>query len=195
MNNQWDFEKLKELFDGNIKPWLMIMAEELARLVVAMLAVFALNFLLYTGAKAAWSLYVETNVGGYFQQHYPDLTLLLHEVFAKPAMDFIWQVTWYSLLYVLPFALLMHFFHVRHYIYANVPAFVKVIWFLGLTALVAESMLSWVDLPSWGVAYAVTLPSVACFLPVCLTLASHTIPDLITVAVRSMEWASDRFSR
>ncbi len=185
-------EQFMDVFERVWKPWLMLFGEELARLLVSFMAVWGLNALLMTGVKGAWSLYGETSVGDYFRSHFLDLSRQLDILTARPFFDFVTDVTLTAFLFIVVSAILMQFLYVRHYLYAPLPWYGKLAWIAGLTFFVADEVQAYANLSEWTMSYMVALPSVLCFLPVCLTVASHVIPDLTTTVVRSIEWFSDK---
>ena len=177
----------------DLKSLSSLVGEEVARIVVAFLASVALNAFLLFGARAAWALYSETNVGEVFLQKYEGLGVQIDSLFSQPTFEFSSTVTLAVFTYTFLIALVMHFIYIRHYLYEPYPLFVKGLWVVMVTIFLVVQLEGEIHIPeNFALAFMVVLPSVLCSLPVFLMVMNHAVPDLVTGTVRTVEWVRDR---
>jgi len=179
-----------------LKSYLGIVAEEVARIVVTLLASIGLNMLLLFGFRAAWGLYSETDVGEMFIQNQGQLAVQFAYMQALPLFEFSLNVTLLVAGYMGLLALVMHLSYIRHFLYAPFPLFFKGVWVLAVSFALATLVQETLTIPEgFLVAFILTIPSVLCCLPSFLTVMHQTVPDLATAAVRTLEWFRDRVLR
>ena len=148
-------------------------------LLAAAILTFLLNIVLIYSVKISWALYSETHIGSYFQSHFRLMTYYITYLTLRSPLDYSLKLTLFSLVWVLPVAVMMQLFHLRQWFYAHKPLYVKVIWALGLTLGVAYYFKGYAGLASMNLAYVVILPSVLVLLPLCLKAAAQCLPSLV----------------
>jgi len=112
---------------------------------------------------------------------------------AQPKFAFVLEVTLAAFILIFPVALLVHFLHLRHYLYAAMPFFIKGTWVLLATFFIAEVLVSRLGVEGSDAAFVAALPATLCFIPLCFTVVEHIVPDLVTSVVRGKEWLNGMF--
>jgi len=182
--------------NDDLKSYVHLLGEEIARLVVGFVASVFLVALLLFGARAAWALYSETNVGEVFLLKHDALGSQIDSLFAQQIFEFSFSVSLSVFLYVALIALVMHFLYIRHYLYEPFPIAIKGVWILVVTFFLASVLQDSLATPqSFLLTYTTILPAVLCSLPTFLMVMDHTMPDLVTAMVRTVEWFRDKVIR
>ena len=141
--------------------------------------VFLVNVALIYVVKIAWSLYSETHIGSYFQSHFRLMTYYITYLTLRVPLDYSLKLTLFSLVAVLPIAIMMQLLHLRQWFYAHKPVYVKLIWAAALTFGVAYLFRGYEGLSSVNLAYAILLPSVLILLPLTLKVCAQYLPSLV----------------
>lgn len=176
-----------------INSYFNILGEELARIVVTFLAAVAINAALLFGTRIGWALFTETNTGNLFLQKNENFGVQIHELLAQPIFEFSLSVSQTVFEYVLFIAVVMHFLFIRNLLYEPFSIVVKGVWVLLITFALVPVIQKTVNVPQdYIFAYIAILPSVLCSLPMFLVVLRNAVPDVVTMAVRSMEWLNNK---
>ncbi|MDQ6989662.1 MAG: hypothetical protein Q9M19_07245 [Mariprofundaceae bacterium] len=175
----------------DVQAWLVTLCEELARLLMALLAVMALNMLLLWGVQAAWGLYSGTSIGQRMLGQTDVWQTQIQSLSLMPSFDYALQVSLLVGVIILPVAFLLHFFHIRHLLYTPMPWLVKGAWVLLAAYVISDVLQQEVAHIDAQLAYISVLPALFCLLPVCFTVASNLLPDLASCVVRILSWFRD----
>ncbi len=161
-----------------------VVLEEGARLVVAFIAVSSLSLCLLWGMNAAWILYGDTHAGQHFLENNALFSSQIQSLLAQSHIEYAIQISLLSLSMILPLALIMHFFHLRHFLYNHMPFFIKGAWAGVAAYFIANTLQNQLTHIDAQVAYFSVLPATLCFIPVCLTIVANVFPDLISCGVK-----------